>query len=234
MIHFITYGDEKYEKAKQRILQEAKELEIFDSVKGFGPEDLKIKNAAPLFYKIMKDKIGGGYWLWKPVIIKQDLDTLPENDILVYADAGCILKKSGLSRFQEYINIVKNIKPILRFQTLYPEITCTTNLVLRFFNAEKETGITDTGQYIGGVQILRKCKETVEMINLWYEAATKYPVIFTDTILPDPHPSFELGRRDQSVFSVITKLYLHHVYTLTDETWPDKPEFPIFAARKAD
>src|SRR6266511_770480 len=44
------------------------------------------------FYKLHKSTLdsprGGGYWLWKPFIIKEELEDLKIGDILVYSDAG--------------------------------------------------------------------------------------------------------------------------------------------------
>ena len=39
-IHFITYGDEKFAKAKQRLLKEAEEFGEFKTIRGYGPEHL--------------------------------------------------------------------------------------------------------------------------------------------------------------------------------------------------
>ena len=36
---------------------------------------------------------GAGYWLWKPYIILKTLNMIAENDILIYLDSGCCIKK---------------------------------------------------------------------------------------------------------------------------------------------
>ena len=38
--YFITYGDEKFTKAKERILFEASNVSWFDSVQSYGPRDI--------------------------------------------------------------------------------------------------------------------------------------------------------------------------------------------------
>ena len=40
MIHLITYGDNKYHKAKQRLYQEALDTGWFDTITLYGPGDL--------------------------------------------------------------------------------------------------------------------------------------------------------------------------------------------------
>lgn len=39
-------------------------------------------------HDVLSKERGAGYWLWKPYIIERKLSELPENDILVYSDAG--------------------------------------------------------------------------------------------------------------------------------------------------
>lgn len=58
-----------------------------DKVKEYTLEDLsdefRIKNEA-----ILKNKRGGGYWIWKPYIILDALSMVDEGDYVVYTDAG--------------------------------------------------------------------------------------------------------------------------------------------------
>lgn len=42
---------------------------------------------------LMRHSYGGGYWAWKPCIIKEILSKYDDNTIVCYADAGCTLKK---------------------------------------------------------------------------------------------------------------------------------------------
>ena len=42
---------------------------------------------------IFSQKKGAGYWLWKPYIILETLEEIPENDILLYADSGSVIAK---------------------------------------------------------------------------------------------------------------------------------------------
>jgi hypothetical protein len=43
---------------------------------------------------ILQEKIGGGFWLWKPWIIAQTLKQVPENDLVIYADSGLVFQSS--------------------------------------------------------------------------------------------------------------------------------------------
>ena len=74
-IHFITYGDDKFKQSKKRIIQEAKEFEEFTSIQSYSPDDLSIK-----FKEKHKDILhrsrGGGYWIWRPKIILDRVESM--------------------------------------------------------------------------------------------------------------------------------------------------------------
>lgn len=88
MKFLITYGNQNYQKAKERLILEAHQTQQFDVIKAYGPEDLPPQiTSNPLF---MCEK-GGGYWIWKSYIIHDMLSQIKENDIIIYVDAGCNL-----------------------------------------------------------------------------------------------------------------------------------------------
>lgn len=116
MIHLITYADKKYEKAKYRIIKEAKDTKWFNTIKGYSPDDLsddfKEKNK-----EILSFKRGAGYWIWKYYIIKKRLHEIQDNDVLIYLDAGCTINKHGKKRFYKYLNMLNDDNPLISFQT---------------------------------------------------------------------------------------------------------------------
>ena len=91
-IHFITYGNYKFAQAKNRLLKEAEEFGEFKTIKGYGPEDLPrefLKN----YSEILQLSRGGGYWIWRPIILKAKLEAMNDGEFLIYLDAGCKLNK---------------------------------------------------------------------------------------------------------------------------------------------
>ena len=68
-IHFITYGNDSYAKSKERLVNEANNIGWFETSRSYGPEDLD-EEFVKKFKYILDYKRGGGYWLWKPYIIK--------------------------------------------------------------------------------------------------------------------------------------------------------------------
>ena len=92
------------------LAEDARALGMFDAVKAYGPQDLDrefwwqhlaffsenfLVRARRSF-----DKRGFGFWIWKPYLIKRELDRMQDGDILVYCDAGAIVENPPHARRQ--------------------------------------------------------------------------------------------------------------------------------------
>ena len=88
---FIAYADGSMAYSLKRIGRQARRLKFFDEVILYTPDDLSDELKA---HPLMQHSRGGGYWIWKPWLIKKTLDEHAQGDIVVYADAGCTLRRS--------------------------------------------------------------------------------------------------------------------------------------------
>lgn len=210
-IHFITYGDDNFKKSRERICKEAENTKWFSTIKYYTNNDYSLD-----FYNKNKDildnKVGGGFWIWKPYFIKKHLDLINDNDYLVYLDSGCTINKDGYKRFKEYLDIVKNHNTgIIAFQytnNYFTEKVWNTNEIFNYFNVKDNKKIIDSFQILGGVQIIQKKQTSVEIINKWYSVITDNINLFTNYYNENQDKSyFKDNRHDQSVQSVIKKLY---------------------------
>lgn len=233
-IHFISYGNKRYNKAKERIKKEALATEWFDNVKIYEPKDLTVEFKEKYKEVLGMDR-GGGYWIWKLDIIKQELSLINDGDILVYCDAGCVINKCGEKRFIEYIDMLnKSDKGIISFQMNTPEKKWTTKKIFDYFDLEVEGKIGKSGQIIGGILVMKKCNKIIKMYDE-YERVLDYNMfLVTDRYNGEKQTAiFRENRHDQSIFSIIRKIYGSIV--LKDET--DKKninidDMPFIAQRK--
>ena len=98
---FISYSNEAMAYSLKRIGRQARSLGVFDEVRLYTPSNLpEYARKSPL----MASSRGAGYWLWKPVMIKETLDSLDDGDAVVYVDAGCTLRKS--EDWKEYLRLM--------------------------------------------------------------------------------------------------------------------------------
>jgi len=227
---FMSFGNKKFKDSLQRIGQEAKEINYFDSILLFSEFDLQqdteFWNLHGSF--ILNNSRGYGYWIWKSYLIKKVLKTLNENDILIYCDAGCTINKQGRKRLQEYDSILqKSFFGLLSFQLQFQQRQYTKKETFNYLS-----GDPNALQCISGVILLRKCAHSSNVITLWESASSTYQLI-DDTITTDEHPEFIEHRHDQSCLSILLNQYGSEF--LRDETYSKNKKrlssFPFHATR---
>ena len=99
--HFVTYGDNKFNIQKKRLSHQARNFEIFNQIHVYGKKDLS-KSFVDKYFKILKNSIGGGYWLWKPYVIQDVLSKTNENDIILQ-------QKSKIESLENKLVQMKNL-----------------------------------------------------------------------------------------------------------------------------
>jgi len=232
---FLTFGgpSRNYHDAVKRICNEALQFNIFDSI--IGLTDLHLKNHANFYTRhkqfMETNPRGYGYWIWKPYIVQQQLASMNENDILVYADAGCVMNINGVRRMHEYFEMVNNSEyGILSFQLEHSEKTWSKMDLIEYLGVHEHS---NTNQCISGVFIIRKCKHTTDLVNKWYETCCNYDLISDTPSVSKNDDSFIEHRHDQSVLSLLLKK--HGSIIIDDETyfvnWNDGIDSPILAMR---
>ena len=239
-ISFITYGDNKFKLAKERIGREAADMGIFNgNIKLYSPEDLSREFKEKVNNTLSMPR-GGGYWIWKPYIIHDMLSKINDNDILVYADAGCILNKAGVSRLNEYIQSisVESGKSIfsMALKDLY-EYIWTTNAVFDHFKIDKNSTIYKSEQILATISIYRKCPDSMSFVKAWLDTAMTRQDLFTDIYNEETKRKsidFREARHDQSIFSVLLKSEPYSKYSVIFPDEVDDPDEtrPIKAMRQ--
>jgi hypothetical protein len=156
-----------------------------------------------------------------------------ENDIVMYADAGCTININGKKRLYEYFDMVEHsIHGMLSFQMPHIEQKWTKMDIFKHLDAYE---YQETKQLHATVFIIRKCEHSVDMVNKWYETCTHYDLINDSPSHSKNHPDFSENRHDQSVWSIIRKKY-GTVIIENDETyfvnWNEGYNYPIWAMRQ--
>ena len=231
-LYFLSFGGptEKYHNAVNRICKQAEEFKLFNHRICLTDHDLKND---PIFWEthgkfIEQHGRGYGYWIWKSYLIKKVLETMNENDVLVYADAGCHLNIHGKQRLLEYINMTEQSPTgIVGFQLTHLEQRWTKMDLIDHLDAYDQLG---TYQVLATASIIRKCPTSVAMVDKWYSVYSNYHLVDdSPSILPN-HESFQEHRHDQSIFSILQKQ--GNGILLKDETESDpENKYPITARR---
>ena len=83
----LTYATPEFAVHRDRLVQSARQVG-FDRIVAQGPEALSATDFWRRNQSVLTKPRGGGYWLWKPFIIREALRGCGPDDVLVYSDAG--------------------------------------------------------------------------------------------------------------------------------------------------
>ena len=236
---FISYADDNMRFSLKRIGEQAKKMGIFDEIILYTPDRI------PSYIKespLMAYQCGGGYWAWKPAILWETLQKYNEGDIVVYADAGCSLKKS--EKWEEYWNLLSNTHNtiVFQFKDEMPEwkqwgqtstkIRYWTKLsAFRYF----EEMLGDYGDYnkiMGGI-IFCKGKNN-SLIKHWLDITLSHPELIMDPSgeeRKEQLPSFAFHKHDQSIITPLAHLYAPEVLILPESAETDPKNAVVIASR---
>ena len=207
MKYFITYGDSKFQAAKDRICKQAMDTGEFDIVYSFGRENL---SEALLQSDIIKIQRGGGLWSWKPDIIWKVINQAQIGDYIVYCDSGCSLYSS--IEWNWYWRVLKD-KDIIA-QRLLQRVDYWTRRELIDFFCNNGKNWEKCYQYEATVILLVVSDFTKGLIKEWRDLMISKPELAMDVKEDEvvtQHKGFIENRHDQAVFSSLIYKSLNHV-----------------------
>lgn len=218
--HFITFGSPKYYPTMERLIKEAYESNFFDYIHPVKYSDLPFQYKITNMFRLLESTRGFGYMFWKSFIVNEKLRSLKNGDILIYCDAGSKIDPSGINRYKEYLSIVNNGSGLLRFELDHIEKQYTKRAVFDFFNLDINSEIANSKQLMSGTFIIRKCLNTIDIMNQFYDLChNKYYLLKDPYFFNEQHAEFISHRHDQSLFSILSKL--HNCDIIPDETWKE-------------
>ena len=234
-IFFTTFADRRLVQTQKRILHEAKLMDVFEECYAWDETQLSSSFLQQFERYFPSQPKGFGYYVWKPYIIEQSLEKIPENSYLFYIDVGCVLHRNGQKRLLEYVDILnRSGKSILGFQLTHQEKTWSKMDLLIRMNYTKEEEL-NTMQCLSGIILFKNTPEARTFVRQWRTIMEEDIHWRDDSPSKVPNdPSFQEHRHDQSVYSILLKQYGGVI--LDDETWwPDKwnqcTHYPIHARR---
>jgi len=231
--YLVTYGNDSFATQRAFLKKTALAAGFFDEIRIFTPIDIDAGFRAQVEGRLDL-KRGGGYWLWKPYLLKTVFDEMERNDVLVYCDAGSMINPDGRQRFEEYLDLLAASKTgTIDFELPHKEYEYTYRALFDFFKSSED--MINSNQLMATVLLFRKCARTMKLIDTWYDLACNKSFLFTDELHIFPqHIDFIDHRHDQSVFSLLRKKMGATI--IPDETWfvdflKEGKGFPFWATR---
>lgn len=205
MIIAINYADRGFKKAQKLNSKTARQWGA-DKVIEYGPEDIDVdfkeKNK-----EILSNPKGGGFYLWKPYILKKAYDEMKEEDYLIYTDSGAIY----VDKIQYLIDCMEREQVDLMVFSLELE------MLERRYNKRDAFVLmgcdskeyADTPQSIGGYVVMKKSPFVENFLKEDLEYAQDSRII-TEQENTQGFPNYDdfiVHRHDQAVWSLMVKKY---------------------------
>jgi hypothetical protein len=245
-ISIVTFGDDKWLGALQRIGLQLKKTELFTNIITLNKKSLDVfckefKNTNLEMIK-EREKEGYGGYIWKPYIIEKMFYEYPESEYFIYIDSGTEINIDNNSitkkRFLEYIEHANKF-----------DVFC-------FRNRDKEEmfshceeikdiypGASGSRGHHAGFIILKNNKRSLQLVKDWKEWGVKsnYKYLFQKYSYKCCDVYFR-GLHDQSIFSCLLKLngmhgiddeadWYHEGYSIFNSISKNQSRYPLFFAR---
>jgi glycosyltransferase involved in cell wall biosynthesis len=245
-IHLITYGDGSFPfiRSAERLAAKANSSGWFSSVNQWNFNLIEAVDPAWANQHrrfIESQSCGHGYWLWKPKIIQLMLDLLPENEMLLYLDAGCELNLHGDLRFSQYIdwaNLANAVFFSLKGDDYQINQWSKKALLERAgFDLKNYQNLTSP-QIEAGVLFLKNNENTRRLISDWLGLMEEnhYHLLSDSLSRNGELPTFKEHRHDQSVLTVLAIIRNFGLSLPNENFFPDlwgqgkHPQFAPIAA----
>lgn len=215
-LHFMSFGDEQYTGACQRIADQARRTGVFP------PENIRVFREVPpdIWFDPKWEwhrqvHRGHGYWFWKSAMVRRLLEkTVPKGEVLVYADAGCEfgLTKMAIELWEPLLARAKE-NDLVAFSLSHKEAQYTKGDIFATFDVNAtDRHYAETAQVAATYFLIRNTPAARAFVAKWEQLCTE-PVgsdrkLISDYASQPQHPDnrqFLTNRHDESLFSMLVK-----------------------------
>ncbi|CAG34747.1 hypothetical protein [Desulfotalea psychrophila] len=197
----INYADDAFKKAQKKNSESGIAIGGFDQCISYGPKDIG-SDFAKKNKKILSQKRGAGYWLWKPYIIQKTLELLAYGDFLFYCDSG----SHFIGSIDPLIDIsTQRSQDVIVFDLEHIEKRWTKRDAFVLLGCDEEK-YKETMQRIGGFVLIKKTDRSLSFFDEYLRYAQDERIL-TDQVnsCGENYPGFVEHRHDQSILSLLSK-----------------------------
>ena len=200
----VNLSNKLYENSRFRLNESARKWGITE-IRSYDFEEIKHTPFYNSNREILDQPVGMGYWLWKPFIIRTNLETLSEGDILVYCDSGIEI----IQDLAPLLSICRDEQPVVLFgngnhlNSMWTKRDC---FVLMDCDSEFYWRAL---QCDAGCCLFRKSPFTMQFLQEWERFACDKRILtdIPNTCGQRNLRDFVAHRHDQSVLSLLVQKY---------------------------
>lgn len=219
-LHLLTFGapKEKYDWTLSRLKKEAEYVKQFKSINIFTEKNIfNFCHELEDHKKFMMNSRGYGYWIWKYFLISKLFESILDNEVILYIDAGSTINENGLDRLKDYYEMAVESE-LLSFQMEHIENQYTKKDTYdKVFPSEEK--YYKTGQIHASCFLIKKTENTINFIEEIKKLCIEgnYHYINDGQSVNSNEKNFIEHRHDQSIFSLLVKKY--NFCYISDETY---------------
>jgi len=232
--HFLSFANRRCGGSLVRIRREAVAMDRFVGIRALDDRSLGADYWRVHADTVRRHRRGFGLYTWKPHLIRETLETMPEGELLVYADAGCSLNVEGRSRLEEYCEMAAGHPAgVLAFSLAGKVGEWTKRATLAAFDADSPS-MRQREMVLAGILVLRSGPTSLELVREWEQRMADVAIVDDSPSPQGEHAEFRSHRHDQSIFTLLA--HARGLQWIPDETywenaWEESRRFPIHARR---
>lgn len=206
-VTLLSYATPEYSRAQNLLHRSARWFGIKKHIKR-SDSNLKSTDFYRQWRPILDQPRGAGYWLWKPYFILETLKSLPENEVLMYCDAGMFFRKD----VQPLLNLTQESDCVF----FYNDIRCSHYVkrdVFLALNCDSQE-YYDAPMIHANLQLYRKTPSAIQFLEEVMHFCT-FDELITDSPNKSGQPNldgFIENRHDQAIFSLLAHKHRKTVY----------------------
>lgn len=172
-------------------------------------------------FSVLNQKKGAGFWLWKPWIILKTLETVPENDIVIYMDTGVVFRNP----ITPLLDLAKDHEVILFEYDPDKYWGKPINITKReiFIALDCDTEKCHQGKHIwAGAAILKNTPKTRAFIKQWLSYCRNETLLTDKLDTTRQYPEFHKQYHDESILNTMYNKNPNDVYLLQSKIFFQK------------
>ena len=238
-VHLISFAAGPFEPRKEAFTQQASTLDLFETINVFNSNNLESSFRERHLNFMQNNPRGYGYWIWKPQIVLQTLQSAHKDDIVCYMDVGFSLNPAARDRFKDYIQLTleSNFRMLSFFNT-HTEYKWTKADLAKKLSVHNSLEVMGTSQLAAGFFLSCPTESNINLVRQWRDIAVESNYHYSNdapSSAPE-HPKFKEHRHDASIFSLLRKIRgtsttFYEVQSYSNYFENDKMSFPAWATR---
>lgn len=200
MRRIVSYATVLYRESRGRLFRSAFNAGV-EECWGFSSWHLYISGYYLRHHRILAQRRGSGYWLWKPFILLRAMEKAQEGDVVLYLDSDFVVTSSLTPLF----DLASNEQPVILFRNHGRLNRCWTKRDCFVLMGCDSSPYHESEQVNGAPVLLFNCKASRAFVAEWLSWCEDERIL-TDmqNVCGMPNlEGFREHRHDQSVLSLL-------------------------------